>query len=101
MLPLEIGVNLDSDRLKTITQAVSEHMRFSAERARFSAEQAHVNTTRLLIGQRASYNRFFHWLFPDANDGSNDLPKDHRSFPNMKLPTAAIIMMGCEGLTSV
>ena len=31
------------DRLKTITQAVSEHMRFSAERARFSAEQAHVN----------------------------------------------------------
>ena len=24
--------------------------------------------TRLLIGQRASYNRFFHWLFPDAND---------------------------------
>ena len=43
MLPLEIGVNLDSDRLKTITQVVSEHMRFSAERARFSAEQAHVN----------------------------------------------------------
>ena len=43
VLPLEIGVNLDSDRLKTITQAVSEHMRFSAERARFSAEQAHVN----------------------------------------------------------
>ena len=43
MLPLEIGVNLDSDQLKTITQAVSEHMRFSAERARFSAEQAHVN----------------------------------------------------------
>ena len=40
---LEIGVNLDSDRLKTITQAVSEHMRFSAERALFSAEQAHVN----------------------------------------------------------
>ena len=36
--------------------------------------------TRLLIGQRASYNRFFHWLFPDANDGSNDRPStiDHR-----------------------
>ena len=47
--------------------------------------------TRLLIGQRASYNRFFHWLFPDANDGSNDRTKDHRSFPNMKLPTAAIM----------
>ena len=47
--------------------------------------------TRLLIGQRASYNRFFHWLFPDANDGSNDRTKDHRSFPNMKLPTAAKI----------
>ena len=46
--------------------------------------------TRLLIGQRASYNRFFHWLFPDANDGSNNRTKDHRSFPNMKLPAAAI-----------
>ena len=48
--------------------------------------------TRLLIGQRASYNRFFHWLFPDANDRSNDQTKDHQSFPNMKLPTAAIIV---------
>ena len=58
--------------------------------------------TRLLIGQRASYNRFFHWLFPDANDGSNDRTKDHRSFPNMKLPTAAKTInlsdVSCQGM---